>query len=400
MKGKFFIPALLILFVFACDEKEISDIQAEQFVKFYKNYSEFSAADVTETSSGYAFIGTSKLDDETTRICLIRTDEFGNSIDSVKYFYRVVGDQTYNDRAFCLRNTSDGGFAILGSSRNPVNNKQDVHFIRTDHKGNRLWSHVFSTTANLEARHFEINDGGSFIITGYSQESDNIKRIWLAALDNNGNLLWTPKVLSQYALRDAIGQYIQVLSDGGYVITGTSKNNPSHPGISNVFIMKTTNQGVVNDQYYLSSNTDEEGNCIQILDDDHFLVLSTVIKTPAETDIALNSVSFASFPHSIEWRRTYGNNGKNTGCSVHKAGNAIYILGTAGTTASNSAICLIAADASGNQKSRSDFGIASELTAMSFSPVSNGGFIVLGTAHHSDRNTAVALIKVGPEASF
>jgi hypothetical protein len=102
----------------------------------------------------------------------------------------------------------------------------------------------------------------------------------------------------------------------------------------------------------------------------------------------------------VDWRRTYINYGKNTGCSVYKAGNSIYVLGTTATTASNSAICLIAADASGNQKSRSDFGIASELTAMSFMPVSDGGFIILGTNHHSDRNTAVALVKVGPEASF
>ncbi|MBN1145304.1 MAG: hypothetical protein JXA72_12815 [Bacteroidales bacterium] len=398
MKGKFFIPTILLLIVFACDEKEISDIQAEQFVKFYKNYSEFSAADVTETSTGYAFVGTSKLDDETTRICLIRTDEYGNSIDSAKYFYRVVADQIYNDRAFCLKTTSDGGFAILGSSRNPVTDKQDVIVIRTDQKGNRIWSHVFSSTGILEARHFEIDDGGSFIITGYAQESDNIKRIWLAALDNSGNEPWEPKLLSKLAPRDAVGQYVQILSDG-FVITGTSKNNPSYPGIPNVFVLKTTDQGAVNDQYYLSSNTDEEGNCIRVLDDDHFLVLSTV-KTATGTDIALNAVSFTSFPHSVDWRKTYINNGKNVGCSVFKAGNSIYVLGTTATTASNSAICLIAADASGNQKSHSDFGIASELTAMSFRPVSNGGFIILGTNHHSDRNTAVALIKVGPEASF
>lgn len=399
MKGKYFIPAILLLVVLACDEKEISDIQAEQFVKFYKNYSEFTAADVTETPNGYAFIGTSKLDDETTRICLIRTDEFGNSIDSAKYFYRVVGDQTFNDRAFCLKITSDGGFAILGSSRNPVTDKQDVHFIRTDQKGNRIWSHVFTTTGNLEARNFEINEGGSFIITGYSQQADNIKRIWLASLDDNGNELWEPKLLSKLAPRDAVGQYVQILSGGGFVITGTSKNNPSFPGIPNVFVMKTTDLGVVNDQYYLSSNTDEEGNCIRVLDDNHFLVLSTV-KTATGTDIALNSVSFASFPHSIDWRRIYSTNGKNVGCSVLSEGNSIYVLGTASTTASNSAVCLIATDASGNQTSRSDFGIASELTAMSFRPVPEGGFIILGTNRHSDRNISVALIKVGTEASF
>ncbi len=399
MKGIFFITAILVLIAFACDEKDVSDIQAEQFVKFYKNYSEFTAADVTETPTGYAFVGTSKLDDETTRICLIRTDEYGNSIDSAKYFYTVVGDQTYNDRAFCLKITSDGGFAILGSSRNPVTDKQDVLLIRTDQKGNRLWSHVFSSTGILEARHFEINEGGSFIITGFSQQSDNIKRIWLAALDDSGNELWAPKVLSQYAPRDAVGQYIQILSDGGFVITGTSKNNSSYPGIPNVFVMKTTDQGVVNDQYYLSSNSDEDGNCIRVLDDDHFLVLSTV-KTTTGTDIALNSVSFASFPHSVEWRRTYSNNGKNAGCSVYNTDDAIYILGTVSTTATNSAFCLVAADASGIQKAYSDFGIDTELTAVSFKPVSEGGFIILGTNYHADRNVSVALIKVGREASF
>ncbi len=398
MKGKFLITTIFVLIAFACDEKDISDIQAEQFVKFYKNYSEFVAADVTETPSGYAFVGTSKLDDETTRICLIRTDEYGNSIDSAKYFYRVVGDQTYNDRAFSLKITSDGGFAILGSSRNPVTDKQDVIVIRTDQKGNRIWSHVFSSTGILEARHFEINDVGSFIITGYSQGSDNIKRIWLAALDNSGNEPWEPKLLSKLAPRDAIGEYVQILSDG-FVITGTSKNNPSYPGIPNVFVLKTNDQGAVNDQYYLSSNTDEDGNCIRVLDDNHFLVLSTV-KTATGTDIALNSVSFASFPHSIEWRRIYSNNGKNVGCSVYKTDNGIYVLGTVSTTATNSAFCLVAADASGIQKTFSDFGIDTELTAVSFKPVSKGGFIILGTNHHADRNVSVALIKVGREASF
>jgi hypothetical protein len=394
MKGKLLISSIVILFAFACDENEISDSQANKFIKFYKNYPEFTAAGVTQTETGYAFLGTSKPEDFPTDICFIRTDEYGNSIDSARYFGRRIDDQVYDDRAICLQQTNDGGFAILGSSSNPLTEKQDVYFIRTGPEGNLIWSTVISGTGNIEARHFEINNEGSFILTGYAEDEGKIKEIWIGCIGSEGNVIFSKNTPSNL---DAVGQYIQILDNGNFIITGWSKNNPAN--IPNTFVLETTSTGGPRDIIYFSSTADEEGNCIRVLDDTHFQVLTTS-KTTTGSDIQLHNVDFSSYPHT-NTEKALTSSGKNIGRCMQRNSNSIYVLGTIGTTsANNTAITLITTDASGNQLTRSDFGIESELSASSFEQTSDGGFIILGTNRHAERNIAVALIKLNADALF
>jgi hypothetical protein len=386
MKRILFISLLLVLAVISCDKEDVSKSQADSFIKFYRNYSEFTAADVTQNGSGYALLGTAKTNTLGTQICLIRTDEYGNSLDSAFY------GRSLDDHAYCLKVMDDGGFAILGSSKNPDTEKLEVYFIRTDSEGNIKWSrtianHTIAGIRNVEAKHFEINDDGSFIMIGYAENASNVKQIWLGALDKDGiQPYWSPKI--NPSAKDAEGRHLQILDDGHFVITGTSKNNSAN---ADVYILKTTSSGGLEDSYFLSSAADDEGNCIRILDNDHFLVLSTT-KSAAGTDIALNYVSF-TIPHQVAWRKTYSSSGNNIGRSMLLDGSSIYILGTTGTTGTNTAISLITTDASGNQTGRSDFGLGSKLSGSSFEQTSDGGFIIVGTNYHSAGNVSVALIK-------
>jgi hypothetical protein len=287
MKKNLFIAFMLILVITSCDKMKISENQADSFIKYYINYPEFSAADVVQVNgSGYAILGTAGTYAAGTQLCLLRTDKYGNTIDTARFYGRSSDDQAY-----CLQVMADGGFAMLGSSRNPATDKLEVYFVRTDSVGNILWSSTIGGTGNVEAKHFEIDAQGSFIMTGYAEISgtETIKKIWLGALDKDGNQpYWSPKI---YPQKDSEGRHFQILNDGSFIITGITKNSPvpAEAMFAHAFILKTTSTGIISTMYYLPSLSDEEGNCIRILDDTHFLVLCTT-KGVAGTDITLNYV--------------------------------------------------------------------------------------------------------------
>ncbi len=174
MKRNLLIPVFLLFAVFSCDKEDISSVQSESFVKFYTNYPEFTAADVvTLTPSGYAILGTAKVSDLETRICLIRTDAYGNSIDSVRtYGLPSVNNQPIENRAWCLKAMADEGFAILGSSVSRTTGKKIVYFIRTNSVGDTLWTRTLTQPGDVVAKHFETDSEGSFYMTGYTVTTD------------------------------------------------------------------------------------------------------------------------------------------------------------------------------------------------------------------------------------
>jgi hypothetical protein len=400
MKKNLFIAFMLILVVTSCDKMKISENQADSFIKYYINYPEFSAADVVQVNgSGYAILGTANTYTAGTQLCLLRTDKYGNTLDTARFYGR-----SSDDHAYCLQAMADGGFAILGSSRNPATEKLEVYFVRTDSVGNILWSSTIGNSTNgvfgnVEAKHFEIDDQGSFIMTGYAETigTETIKKIWLGALDKDGNQpYWSPKI---YPPKDSEGRHFQILDDGSFVITGITKNSPvpSEALFAHAFILKTTSSGIITSMYYLPASTDEEGNCIRIVDNTHFLVLCTT-RGVTGTDITLNYV-FLNAPDPL-WKKSYGGSGNDFGRSILTRDNSIYILGTTGIAGTYTAISLITADESGNQTARSDFGLGSELSGGSFEKTADGGFIISGSNKYSENSISVALIKTGPDASF
>ena len=121
-----------------------------------------------------------KTTEDSTRICLLRTDEYGNSIDDP----RLYGPTPIN-KAYCLKALSDG-YAMLGSTLDPETNKYGIYFIRTDNNGDILWTRTIKKTGNIEAKYFEVNNEESFFMTGYCDSVGKGKEIWWFAIDKEG----------------------------------------------------------------------------------------------------------------------------------------------------------------------------------------------------------------------
>ena len=48
-----------------------------------------------------------------------------------------------DDKGYCIKPAPDGGFVILGSTQDTVNEDKEVYLIRTDDLGDTLWTRTF-----------------------------------------------------------------------------------------------------------------------------------------------------------------------------------------------------------------------------------------------------------------
>ena len=86
-----YIVILLSAFILSC-EQEMSNEQADSFIKFYGSYLMDEAGDVEVLGNGgYAICGTETSESEGKRMVLIVTDEFGNIRSGFPRYYMQDG---------------------------------------------------------------------------------------------------------------------------------------------------------------------------------------------------------------------------------------------------------------------------------------------------------------------
>lgn len=390
MKSILNIFLLGSMLIWSCDSDEVSNDQTGHFVKFYTNFPEFIAADVSPTENGFAVLGTAKTIEGETWMALLRTNKFGNSIDSVR-LYGITGPQGAGNIAYRIRSLSDGGFAILGSVINPSTGFRSAYFVRTDAAGDTLWTTTISQNGDLEAKYFDVSVDGNFFLTGYYNSPDQRKQIWWFGLDNQGNGIRNQREAGLDG--DDEGTHLQILPDGRLIITGYVTQ-----GASKRAIIIRTNSSTIHVTSFIPDpevNGDyETGNSLYTLNEDEFYLLCTA-GNASSSRMSLKHIYFPETTNgSILWTKNYGSGSVESGRSMLSNGQSIYILGTTTITGSNTAITLTETDLSGTEISRREFGSGSRLSASAFEQTDDGGFIILGTSIHPPvNNTSVALIK-------
>ncbi len=151
---------------------------------FYKKYN-YSGDDfghfVIETSDGgYAIIGsTNSLGAGNYDVWLLKTDSAGDTL-----WTKTYGGSD-NDEGYCLRQTNDNGFIIAGYKSVP-NHYIDGWVFKTDANGNMEWEHVFGTESNGESASSLVSAGDdTFIVSGNLGSKSYVFKI-----DIEGNILW------------------------------------------------------------------------------------------------------------------------------------------------------------------------------------------------------------------
>ena len=165
-----------------------------------------------------------------------------------------------------VKQTSDGGYIIVGTTSSFGSGGSDIWFIKTDAVGDTLWTRTFGGLEDDEGRAVEITWDGSYIIAGNTRsfgagEND----IWLIKVDSAGSALWTRTYgRSDYELCDDVLE----TTDSCYVILGCTRDLFDW----DIWLIKTDTSGDTLWTKTYSRSDDDRGYALQQTSDEGYIV--------------------------------------------------------------------------------------------------------------------------------
>jgi len=166
---------------------------------------------------------------------LIRTNANGDTL-----WTRTYGG-TDTEFSTDLKLTSDGGFILLAITRSFGAGATDAWLLRCDANGDTLWTKTYGGTASdVVSTIAQTSDGGYAIIgTTFSFGSPGQPDMWLLRTDANGDTLWTTIYNGpHYPWSTDGGSDIKQTSDNGFLLLGKTNGLPN-TGNRDIWLIRT-----------------------------------------------------------------------------------------------------------------------------------------------------------------
>jgi len=307
-----------------------------------------------------------------------------------------VWSQTYGgtsyDQADSVVDTSDGGYAIAGSTHSFGAGGNDFWLVKTDANGNMEWNKTFGGTEHDSAKSLvATSDGGYAIAGGTYSFGAGSRDFWLIKTNSDGNKQWA----KTYGGAEFDNVYSMVAtSDGGYVIAGITWSFGA--GWSDFWLVKTDWGGnIVWNQTYGGEYGDEAFSVVATSDGGYALV-----------GITCDSPSLELYPHEIllvktdaygnmEWNKTYGLTVADRISSLVETSDGSYAMTgyTESFGAGRADFVLIKTDESGNMEWNRTYGGPDSDWAGSLVETSDGGYAIAGTTQFEPGVNDIWVIK-------
>ena len=182
-------------------------------------------------------------------VLLVKMDANGNKRWDKAFAFSSSGryeDRNEDNSAYSVRQTSDGGYIVLGntiSNSNP-DDSFPIYIIKTDASGNKMWEKTMTGMGiggGITSSISQTSDGGYMIERWHSTEATTyeraLKEYWVGVfhikLDADGNKLWANEETLIYNLWDKVSKkewwsasanFVQQTPDMGYIIGGALYN--------------------------------------------------------------------------------------------------------------------------------------------------------------------------------
>lgn len=279
------------------------------------------AASVRQTSDGgYIMCGvTDPAGTDSGNVYVIKTDNIGG----VTWSHTFGG--TYYDAGTCVKQTSDGGYIVTGTSGGLID-VANVYLLKLNSAGGQTWSHTFGGLGiDLGTAVQQTTDGG-YIIAGFTAPFLSlIGDAYLVKTNSSGSQTWA-HAFGGDSLDIALA--VQQTSDGGYILAGLTRSFGA--GGNDMYVVKTNGSGIAIWNRTYGGPGDDYAGSIQELPDSGFILCGGTKRT-ASSDADVYLVRINSNGDTL-WTKTFGGPADDGGSVVQRTYDDNYFI--AGSTSS------------------------------------------------------------------
>jgi hypothetical protein len=242
---------------------------------------------------------------------ILKVDSNGSNV-----WYRAygVGDYPILGVPSSLRQTSDGGYVVLG---------YDGWVAKLNSTGGVTWQKRYNDSAVIGANSIQQTTDGGYIVAGCTNYSDSGWNAWVLKLDSSGLIDW------QKAYGGSGGDFlnsIQQTVEGGYIVAGSTYSFGA--GNGDVWVLRLDSTGGVTWQKTYGGKADDSASSIQQTSDGGYIVAGTTNSFGAGgTDFWFLKLDSTGL---VEWQEAYGGSGSDSASSVEQTSDGGYIV--AGST--------------------------------------------------------------------
>jgi len=189
---------------------------------------------IQTSDGGYAIAGyTESFGAGGADVYVVKLDAKGNL-----QWTKTIGGKNADGGSSIIQ-TSDGGYAIAGYTESFSAGEADVYVVKLDAKGNLQWTKTIGgENDDWGSSLIQTSDGGYAIAGSTTSFGAGGADVYVVKLDAKGNLQWTKTISGKSA--DGGSSLIQT-SDGGYAIAGYTESFGA--GFSDVYVVKLDKNG-------------------------------------------------------------------------------------------------------------------------------------------------------------
>ena len=359
-----------------------------------KESTELGNAVQQTTDGGFIIAGTGPGLSSSFDIYLIKTNASGQEV-----WRRTFGGNQM-DRGFSVQQTTDGGYVIVGDTSSYGAGEDDVWLIKTNPLGNKVWDKTFGGTDDDYGFCVHQTTDGGFVIVGGTLSFGNqpevggVAEVYLIKTDAYGNEFWEKTFGGNEV---DIGDFVRQTTDGGYVIVGTTESG----GDDDIYLIKADASGNKLWEKTYGRPFLDEGKCVQQTSDGGYVIVGNTALEDSESwevfDVYL--IKTDALGNKL-WEKTFGGDDAEGSSYVEQTSDGGYVIigGTASYSADGGDFWFIKTDALGNKVWDRTVDVPRMGGANCGQQTSDEGYIAVGTSFMTPEYTYadIQLVKLKP----
>jgi hypothetical protein len=288
---------------------------------------------------------------------------------------------TYAEEGYAVAPTTDGGYAVLGSTYSFGAGDHDIYILRLDSLGDTLWSETFGGPGTEYGYDIQTTSDGGFIVCGSTRSWGAGKAdVYLLKLNFLGGEIWSK---TYGGVENDVARSVRLTSDGGFVVAGSTASFGA--GYDDFWMITYGGAGgetafavrpVPGGGYILTGATGSFGEGYSSM---------YAVRTDGSGDTL--------------WTRTYGGSHADMAYSVENTpdGGFAFVGATASYGAGEYDVYLVKTGPDGDQEWDQYYGGSLSDRGYSVQPTADGGYFIAGsTASYGSGPSDLLAIKTDP----